>query len=101
MKEFKTNPQSSKWATDDSVPHAYISFTYDGLWAIAFALHETEAELEKGGSNLTLADFEYFNKTAEIGEAIKRHLMKTNFSGVSVSKCVQFTGFLFTALNWF
>ena len=85
LKEFQTNPQSSELTASDSVAHAYISFTYDGLWAIAFALNKTEAELKNSGSNLTLADFRYFNETAEIGEAIKRNLMETKFLGVSVS----------------
>ena len=85
LEEFKNNPQSANWTTDNSVAHAYISFTYDGVWAMAFALDETEKELKNYGSNYTLANFTYFNGTPEIGDAIQKHLNATNFRGVSVS----------------
>ena len=54
---------------------------------MAFALEETRKELVANGSNLTLEDFDYFNETPEIGEAIERHLKNTSFAGVSVSAC--------------
>lgn len=85
LKEFQENPQSSNWTTNDSVAHAYVRFTYDGVWAMAFALENTRMELESNGLNLTLSNFTYFNETPTIGEAIQRYMMKTNFSGVSVS----------------
>ena len=88
LEEFQNNPQSSSWTSKDSVAHAYISFTYDGVWALAFALEETRKELEASGSNLTLDMFCYFDETPEIGEAITRHLNRTNFTGVSVSTCL-------------
>ena len=84
LEEFRNNPQSSNW-TDGAGAHAYISFTYDGVWALAFALDKTQKELIENGSALSLDDFEYFNETPNISEAITRHLANTNFAGVSVS----------------
>ena len=84
LDEFQNNPQSSGWTTADSVAHPYISFTYDAVWTMAFALHKTQEELTVNGSNLTLTDFMYF-MPGRIGEAINRHIKQTNFTGVSVS----------------
>lgn len=86
LEEFRSNPQSSNW-TNNTGAHAYISFTYDGVWSLALALDKTQEELRQNGSNLTLDMFEYFNKTPEISEAIERHLSNTSFAGVSVSAC--------------
>ena len=84
LEEFRTNPQSSNW-TNGTGAHAYISFTYDGVWALAFALDNTRKELIENNSNLTLDQFKYFNETPEISEAITRYLGNTSFAGVSVS----------------
>lgn len=85
LEDFQHNPQSASWTNNTSGAHAYIGFTYDGVWALAFALDETRKELLANGSSLTLEDFKYFDANPNIGEAIQRHLKNTNFSGVSVS----------------
>ena len=69
--------------------HAYVRFTYDGVWAMAFALEKTRLELKSNGSDLTLSNFMYFNQTPTIGEAIQRYMMETNFTGVSVSSILD------------
>ena len=89
LREFQNNPQTSNWTSPDSVAHAYVSFTYDGVWAMAFALDETDKELIANGSNMTLADFKYFNETPSLSEAIQRYMMDTNFKGVSVSVIIR------------
>ena len=86
LKEFQNNPQTAHWTNNDSVAHAYVSFTYDGVWAMAFALDKTRQELLDSNSSLTLGDFKYFNRTPTLTEAIERHMMQTNFTGVSVSE---------------
>ena len=85
LKEFKENPQSSIWTSSEAVAHAYVRFTYDGVWAMAFALEKTRLELKNNGSDLNLSNFTYFNETPAIGGAIQRYMMKTNFTGGSVS----------------
>ena len=84
LQEFRNNPQSSGW-TNNTGAHAYISFTYDAVWAMAFALDKTQKELDESNPGLTLDQFEYFNGTSNITEAITRHLENTSFAGVSVS----------------
>lgn len=84
MDQFKTHPFTQGLVTSKLDAHLYSGFTYDAVWTIAYALDNTENELLRRGSDLTLDNFDYFEAN-NIYSIIVKHLAMTNFSGVSVS----------------
>ena len=73
---------------DNTREHAYGTFTYDAVYAMAYALEAAEAELQT--YNLSLSNFEYSDnvtvfENSTISDVIFRHLNETDFLGVSVS----------------
>lgn len=80
LEEFAEFRESHPLRDDNDVPHNYVPFTYDAIYAMALALHATEEELRAGG-NITLANFTYADST--ITDLIFKHLNNTNFTGIS------------------
>lgn len=82
LEQFKAHPHTKDLVTSKLEVHLYSGFAYDAVWAIAYALNQTEHELQ--GTNLMLDSFDYFEAN-NLSNIIARHLSKTNFYGVSVS----------------
>ena len=93
LEEFKSNPSTRHLITSKLEAHLYSGFTYDAVWAIAYALHNTEHELLQQKSTLTLESFDYF-ETNNLSNIFSRQLARTNFSGVSVSLPIIVNGAL-------
>ena len=76
---------------DNSREHAYGTFTYDAVYAMAYALQGAEEDLQM--YNLSLSDFEYADnitiENSTISEVIFKHLNETDFLGVSVSVLIK------------
>ena len=82
---LNTSPLASP---EDRNPHAYRTFTYDAVYAMAFALNKSENELQM--NNLSLRNFRYSDTdtvrdNTTISDVIFQHMNETNFHGVSVS----------------
>ena len=93
LEQFKAHPHTKNVVTRELDVHLYSGFAYDAVWTIAYALNQTEQELDLQGTNLTLDGFDYFEAN-NLSNIIARHLSKTNFSGVSVSLPVFLTAYL-------
>lgn len=84
LERFKDHPHTRSVVMTQLETHLYSGFAYDAVWTIAYALNKTEQELSHKGYNLTLDNFDYFEAN-NLSSIISRHLVETNFAGVSVS----------------
>ena len=77
----ETDPLADK---NNSVPHNYVPFTYDAIYAMALALDKADKELNDIFGNISLANFTYADPY-NITKRIFNHMANTRFNGISVS----------------
>lgn len=91
LEKFKDHLQTGSQENSELETHLYSGFAYDAVWTIAYALNKTEKELVQHGYNLTLDSFDYFEAN-NLSNVIARHLVETDFAGVSVRLIVCIRG---------
>ncbi len=85
MEEFLKNEQTKDLSRSEDA-HRYYTYTWDAVYTLAYALEQTDTELQRRGLGISLDDYKYFdNETEIIPQLITDFMSETNFDGVSVS----------------
>lgn len=84
-KEFSSNLTALNYSPREGLRQA--GYTFDAVWAAAFALHNASLRLEAGevgGQTLSLGNYDY--SRSDINEIILSAAQGLNFRGVTVSR---------------